>query len=181
MVVIMRFERHKMNVSVGNTVQENGASQAEGASKAVIFQPSQFPHRITISPDAIVVTSLAIIALTARFILATQLDMVTDEVVYILGGQTYLPLLEHLRIGAQGWSYNYEHPPFVKLLIGLSLEGNHIFHQPLSELLATRLPSILFGTLLVVTIYLIGKAPFGRVIALLAALCLAVSPWLVYF
>src|SRR5207302_4428922 len=37
------------------------------------------------------------------------------------------------------------------------------------------------GTILVVAIYWLGRAPFGRTIALLAALCLAVSPRLVYF
>jgi 4-amino-4-deoxy-L-arabinose transferase-like glycosyltransferase len=131
--------------------------------------------------DILVTAALALAALIPRIILATQLDMVTDEVVYILGGKIYLPLEEHLSIGARGWMYNYEHPPFVKLLIGLSLAANAHFGHPLGELFAARIPSILFGTLLAVSIYWLGKAPFGRIVTLAAALCLAFSPWLVYF
>jgi hypothetical protein len=131
--------------------------------------------------DLIIILALAIVALIPRIILARQLDMVTDEVVYITGGKIYLPLLRHLSIGASGWSYNYEHPPFVKLLIGLSLAFNTLLGHPLSELLAARVPSIIFGTLLIVALYWLGRGPFGRAVALLAALCLAFSPWLVYF
>jgi len=127
------------------------------------------------------VLGLILVALIPRILLALQLDMVTDEVVYILGGKIYFPLLTHLQIGASGWTYNYEHPPFVKFLIGFSLWLNSQAGHPLKELFAARLPSVIMGTLLVVTIYLLGRAPFGRVVALLAALCLAVSPWLAYF
>jgi hypothetical protein len=124
---------------------------------------------------------LALAALIPRVILATQLDLVTDEVVYIQAAKIYLPLLRHLQIGASGWSYNYEHPPFVKLLMGLMIYGNAALGHPLGELLAARIPSIVFGTLLVVAVYWLGRAPFGRLIALAAALCLAFSPWMVYF
>src|SRR5579859_971399 len=105
------------------------------------------------SIDLAILSLLALLALVPRVILALQLDVVTDEVVYILGGKIYLPLVRHLSIGASGWSYNYEHPPFVKLLIGLALALNTAIYHPLTELLAARLPSILFGTLLVVGLY----------------------------
>lgn len=131
--------------------------------------------------EAALVLGLILAALLPRILLALQLDMVTDEVVYILGGKIYFPLLTHLQIGASGWSYNYEHPPVVKFLIGFSLWLNSQIGHPLKELFAARLPSIVMGTLLVVSVYLLGRAPFGRVVALLAALSLAVSPWLVYF
>jgi len=137
-------------------------------------------HRST-SIELIAVICLALAALVPRLLLALQLDMVTDEVVYIPGGKIYFPLLTHLNIGASQWAYNYEHPPFVKLLIGLSLSLNAAFGHPLSELLTARIPSIIMGTLLIVALYWLGKAPFGRVVALVAALSLAVSPWLVYF
>ncbi len=150
---------------------------------------SQADHKLTNSGEQqlastlniVIFVGLALVALIPRIVLATQLDMVTDEVVYILGGKLYLPLLAHLSIGASGWMYNYEHPPFVKLLIGLVVLLNAALGHPLGELLAARIPSMLMGTLLVVAIYWLGRAPFGRVVALLAALCLAVSPWLVYF
>ncbi len=131
--------------------------------------------------NAIILIGLILAALIPRIVLALQLDMVTDEVVYILGGKIYLPLLRHLSIGASGWTYNYEHPPFAKVLMGLALAVNSLLGHPLGELLAARVPSIIMGTLLVVAVYLLGRAPVGRIVALIAALCLAFSPWLVYF
>src|SRR5206468_477162 len=47
--------------------------------------------------------------------------------------------------------------------------------------LIPRITSLLSGTALIMVIYWLGRAPFGRLVALLAALCLALSPWLVYF
>ena len=131
--------------------------------------------------DLVILVGLAFAALIPRIILALQLDMVTDEAVYIGSGKIDLPLLAHFQIGASGWNYVYEAPPLVKLLIGLSVFLNSKLPHPLGELLAARLPSILMGTLLVLGIYWLGRAPLGRVIALLAALCLAFSPWLAYF
>jgi 4-amino-4-deoxy-L-arabinose transferase-like glycosyltransferase len=131
--------------------------------------------------NAIILIGLILAALIPRIVLALQLDMVTDEVVYILGGKIYLPLLRHLSIGTSGWTYNYEHPPFAKVLMGLALAVNGLLGHPLGELLAARVPSIIMGTLLVVAVYLLGRAPFGRIVALIAALSLAFSPWFVYF
>src|SRR5207245_575363 len=93
----------------------------------------------------------------------------------------YWPLLLHLHTTSSLWSFNYEHPPVVKLLIGFAIYLNERFGNLLGVLQVARIPSIAFGTLLVVAVYWLGRAPFGRAIALLAALCLAVSPWLVYF
>jgi hypothetical protein len=131
--------------------------------------------------DGIILAGLALVALLPRVILAHELDLVTDEIIYIMAGKTYFPLLLHLHIRSNQWAFNYEHPPLVKLLIGLSLFLNAHMGSIVSELFAARMPSILCGTALIVAVYLLGRAPFGRVIALLAALCLAVSPWLVYF
>src|SRR6266700_2426497 len=124
---------------------------------------------------------LFIAALVPRIMLAHQLDLVTDEIIYIMGGKGYFPLLLHLRFRSNLWLFNYEHPPVVKLLIGLSIFLNAHLGRMLSELFAARVPSILSGTILIVAIYWLGRAPFGRLVALLAALCLALSPWLVYF
>lgn len=148
-------------------------------------QSANRPKRFSLSlPNFIewgIVLGLSIITLIPRLLLATQLDMVTDERVYIDGGKIYFPLLTHLNITSGGWTYNYEHPPFVKLLIGFVLSLNtHVGHL-FGELFAARIPSIIFGTLLVLAVYWLGRAPFGRVMALLAALSLAVSPWLAYF
>src|SRR6266852_5411357 len=131
--------------------------------------------------EGIILLGLALVALIPRIILATQLDMVTDEGTYIIGGKVYLPLVIHFRITSQRWNYNYEHPAFAKLLIGLAISLNTHLGNVFGELLVARMPSILCSTLLVLAIYWLGRAPFGRAVALLAALCLAVSPWLVYF
>src|SRR5206468_3548927 len=114
--------------------------------------------------ELILVLGLTLAALIPRILLALRLDMVTDEVVYILGGKIYLPLVQHWSIGAREWLYNYEHPPFVKLLIGLSLSLNAFFGHPLGELFAARLPSVIAGTFLIVAIYLLGRGPFGHAI-----------------
>ncbi len=131
--------------------------------------------------DAYLVFALVLVALLPRILIALRLDVVTDEIDYILAGVTYVPLLLHFNIGNSGWLYNYEHPPVVKLLIGTSIAVNTSLGHPLSELFAARIPSIISGTILVAAIYWLGQAPFGRVVAFLAALSLAVSPWLVYF
>ncbi len=153
----------------------------ETKSERIQEQLPLSPRRRITLVDGMIVLLLALIALVPRLLLATQLDMVTDEVVYILGGKIYFPLLTHLQIGSSLWHYNYEHPPFVKLLIGLALTLNSAVGHPLSELFTARLPSIIMGTVLVVAVYWLARVPFGRVVALGAALCLAVSPWLVYF
>ncbi len=131
--------------------------------------------------ERIILAGLILVALIPRIILAHQLDLVTDEIVYIMGGKTYISLLLHLRITANLWIFNYEHPPVVKLLIGCTLFLNAHLGKLVSDLFAARIPSILSGTVLIAAIYLLGRAPFGRLVALLAALCLALSPWLVYF
>jgi hypothetical protein len=157
------------------------AAEIDVSDQPQATQESATHSRFIPALDILLACILALAALIPRIILAMQLDLVTDEVVYIQAGKIYVPLLRHLQIGASGWSYNYEHPPFVKLLIGTMIYGNAALGHPLGELLAARIPSIFFGTLLVVAVYWLGRAPFGRAIALAAALCLAFSPWLVYF
>ncbi len=96
---------------------------------------------------------LFIAALVPRIMLAHQLDLVTDEIIYIMGGKGYFPLLLHLRFRSNLWLFNYEHPPVVKLLIGLSIFLNAHLGRMLSELFAARVPSILSGTILIVAIW----------------------------
>jgi 4-amino-4-deoxy-L-arabinose transferase-like glycosyltransferase len=126
---------------------------------------------------------LGLLALIPRIILARQLDLVKDEIIYIIAGKSYMPLLRHITtsIGSGGWQYNYEHPPLVKLLMGLSILINAHIGHPLNELLAARIPSIIVGVALVIVIYWLGREPFGHVVAFLAALAVAFSPWLAYF
>ena len=146
-------------------------------------EPSKkhFGRRFWPTGEGIIVLGLALVALIPRIILATQLDQVNDEGIYIVAGKLDLALMAHLRIFSPQWDFNYEHPPLVKLLIGLFIYLNAHLGHLLNELFAARIPSIISGTLLVIAIYWLGRVPFGRAVAFLAALCLAVSPWLVYF
>ncbi len=122
-----------------------------------------------------------VLSLIVRWLLGQQLDMVTDERVYISAGRLYLPLLEKLQLNDPHWNYNYEHPALVKLLIGMALQINQRLSSPLSLLIAARLPSILMGTILVGGIYWLARAPFGRTVALITALIVALSPWMAFF
>lgn len=166
-----------MDIKIDNTQKETPVSQKP---EGTLYKRFPLFYR-SISLDLLLAFGVALVSLIPRILMALQLDMVTDEVVYILGGKIYLPLLLHFNISSPQWRYNYEHPPFVKLLIGFTVAVNTKLGHLLPDLFAARLPSIVMGTLLVVAMYWLGRAPFGRVIALVAALSLAVSPWLVYF
>jgi hypothetical protein len=139
--------------------------------------------RPRISIQSLIICILGLLALIPRIILANQLDLVKDEIIYIITGKAYMPLLRHIKtsIGSSGWQINYEHPPLVKILIGLSIQINAHIGHPLNELVAARIPSIIAGVALVVVIYALGRQPFGKTVAFLAALSAAFSPWLAYF
>ncbi|GCE24586.1 hypothetical protein KDA_00700 [Dictyobacter alpinus] len=157
----------------------------DDSPQATATQPASTaltPERPTSTLDLIFFIGLAVATFIPRLILGRQLDIVTDEVVYILGGKVYLPLITHANFGSGQWiQFNYEHPPLAKIFMGFSLAFNNLLGHPFSELLAGRMPSIILGTVLVLAVYWLGRAPFGRTVALIAALSLAVSPWLVYF
>src|SRR5947209_3701443 len=155
----------------------NDSHSAATKKKQIFLQISTVPYKNrALLPfiDGIILAGLALVALLPRVILAHELDLVTDEIIYIMAGKIDFPLLLHLHFQSNLWTFNYEHPPLIKLLIGLSLFLNAHMGSILSELFAARIPSIFFGTALIVVIYRMGHAPFGRLIALLAALCLAV-------
>jgi 4-amino-4-deoxy-L-arabinose transferase-like glycosyltransferase len=171
-----------MDITTGETEIKDSAPDAlEASRQPVEHSKNYFVQHFWSLGEGITLLGLTLAALIPRIILATQLDQVTDEGTYIIAGKIDLALITHFRIIANQWNFNYEHPPVVKLLIGLAIYLNAHLGHLVGELLAARTPSILSGTFLVIAIYWLGRAPFGRVIALLAALCLAVSPWLVYF
>ncbi len=170
--------------SLTGTVAQDGLRQQE----TVVEQPAGQPQgslgrkpRYLRAVDGCMLAGVAIVALIPRIVLARQLDLVTDEAIYIIAAKMDFPLLLHLNFTSAGWNYNYEHPPFVKLLIALSLFMNARMGHVASDLGAARIPGVICGTLLIAAIYWFGRKPCGRVVALLAALCLAFSPWLAYF
>jgi Dolichyl-phosphate-mannose-protein mannosyltransferase len=171
-----------MDVTTGDTEIKNSVPDGLETAKQPVDQSKNFlKDRFWPTGEGMIVLGLALVALIPRILLATQLDQVTDEGIYIVAGKLDFALITHLRISSPQWDFNYEHPPVVKLLIGLFIYLNAHLGPLLNELLAARIPSIVSGTLLVIAIYWLGRVPFGRAVALLAALCLAFSPWLVYF
>lgn len=85
---------------------------------------------------------------------------VSDEEVYIASGFLYAN-------GASPTEYNFQHPPFIKYLFGLSAK---YFNLPL-------LPNILFAGLLLLEVFLLGKLIFrSEVVGLLSSLLLFFDP-----
>jgi 4-amino-4-deoxy-L-arabinose transferase-like glycosyltransferase len=176
---------HTQHTSIEGNMQTrhgriiNDQSSQPPTSSQPVSNPTQNIHSLL---SILLLIGLAIVAIIPRLILAVQLDVVTDEVVYLFAGKVYWPLLTHLDIGSKQWtSLNYEHPPLVKLLFGSSIALNATLGHPFGELFAGRIPSVIMGTVLVLAVYRLGRAPFGHTIALIAALALAFSPWLCYF
>src|SRR5947209_9727063 len=71
------------------------------------FSPDEWPFLVL----------LAIIAFIPRLILALQLDVNTDEPIYVTAGNWYILLIKQLNISSPNWLYNNEHPAFAKLLM----------------------------------------------------------------
>jgi hypothetical protein len=85
---------------------------------------------------------------------------VSDEEIYIASGYLYAN-------GAKPTDYNFQHPPFIKYLFGLS---SKYFNLPL-------LPNIIFGAILLFEIYILGDLIFKKkLIGLLASLLLLIDP-----
>ncbi len=144
-------------------------------------QNLSFSHHFSLPySEQLLAGLLALAAFIPRLILARQLDVSTDEPIYIMAGRGYVDLIRTLDFSSSRWLYNNEHPAFAKLLMGLFiaiLTKLGFIHT----LLAARLPSVLLSTLLIVAIYLLARGPLGRTVALLAAGGLAFSPWFAYF
>lgn len=85
---------------------------------------------------------------------------VSDEEIYIASGYLYSK-------GAKPTGYNFQHPPFIKYLFGLSTK---YFNLPL-------LPNIIFAGILLIEVYLLGQLVFkNQFIGLLASLLLLIDP-----
>lgn len=86
--------------------------------------------------------------------------IVSDEEIYIASGYLYAN-------GASPTEYNFQHPPFIKYLFGLSAK---YFNMPL-------LPNIFFAGLLMLEVFLLGKLIFkSEFVGLLSSLLLLFDP-----
>ncbi len=86
--------------------------------------------------------------------------MVSDEEIYIASGYLYAN-------GAKPTDYNFQHPPFIKYLFGMSAK---YFNLPL-------LPNIIFGAILLFEVFHLGSLVFkNRLIGFLASVLLLIDP-----
>ncbi len=82
--------------------------------------------------------------------------IVSDEEIYVASGYLYA-------VGSSPIDYNFQHPPFIKYLFGISAK---YFNLPL-------LPNIVFGLILLLEIYLLGVLVFkSHLVGFLASLAL---------
>jgi 4-amino-4-deoxy-L-arabinose transferase-like glycosyltransferase len=132
-------------------------------------------------PDLALTLLLFLLALLPRWILLHQLDLVTDEAVYVPVGRLDVSLLAHGRLLDPAWLVNYEAPALPKLLMGLSAALAGLSQPSLALVQAARIPGVIFSALALALLYPLGRPIFGRWPALLGALCLALSPWYSYF
>ncbi len=131
--------------------------------------------------DLSLMVGVFVVALIPRWILLHQLDIITDESVYVPVGWLDVSLLAHGQIFSSSWLVNFEAPPLPKLFMGLA-EGLAGYTQPsLATVQAARVPGAIVSSLTLALLYPLGKPIFGRWAALLGALCLALSPWYSYF
>lgn len=85
---------------------------------------------------------------------------VSDEDIYIASGFLYAN-------GASPTEYNFQHPPFIKYLFGISAK---YFNLPL-------LPNLIFAVILLVEVFLLGKLVFkNEFVGLLSSLLLLFDP-----
>lgn len=131
--------------------------------------------------DWFITALLAMGAFVPRYLFAVKLDVSTDEPIYTIAGNIYISLIRDHNLNSIRWTYNFEHPAFAKLLMGLSVFIAKQYLHSNQQLLAARIPEVVLGSGMIVAIYLLGRAPFGRGVSLLAAMCLLVSPWVIYF
>src|SRR6266567_2345567 len=128
-----------MDIKTSATEINNSAPDGLETPKQPIDQSKNFLiRRFWPTGEGRIVLGLAIVALIPRIVLATQLDQVTDEGIYIVAGKLYFALITHLRISSPQWYFNYEHPPVVKLLVGLFIYLNAHLGHLLNELQAAR-------------------------------------------
>ncbi len=166
--------------STGSLLDEQNPPGAR-AKKVAEARGISLPQNLSLPHvDLFLSTLLALTAFIPRLMLARQIDVSTDEPIYIIAGTRYITLIQSANFTSVRWLYNNEHPAFAKLLIGLFV--NVLTKLALTHsLVAARLPSVLLSTALIVAVYLLARAPLGRTIALVAAGGLAFSPWFAYF
>lgn len=160
--------------------------------------------------DSIIACAIGLLVFTQLMWSLEKVGIGRDEGIYMNAAQTYWHWAEGAdfkwsRMRQQKWlddhyGYNWEHPPLVKQLAGLSWRLFHrcncteqhglhrIAHRGhryekkhktlglLSEIQAFRLPTVILSSILAALIYLFGAAAFSRLAGLTAALLYITMP-----
>ncbi|MEM4648250.1 MAG: glycosyltransferase family 39 protein [Candidatus Pacearchaeota archaeon] len=116
--------------------------------------------------------SLAIRLILFKYYMAFK-PFFGDEVVYVKAGRLYI---NHFLEGHQGLDkclqYNYEHPMFAKMLIGLSL---YLLSPVFGENFAARFVGILTGALTSAILCYLGGKLWNPRLGLFSGLCLSLD------
>ncbi len=165
---------------------------------------------MTPANDRLIATLIFLIVTGVSLAFSTKQGIHRDEAYYMDAGERYVTYYEHALTGVLKnplsdvsirpyWSYNREHPPFLKTLYGISWRllhhctcakdrrwhppvarlqsGRHATLSLLSEVTAFRLPAMAFFGLLCALVYLFFVAALGsRLGGLAAALLMFAQP-----
>jgi 4-amino-4-deoxy-L-arabinose transferase-like glycosyltransferase len=130
----------------------------------------------------IVPASIFLATLLPRLQLASSLDLVTDESVYIPTGVIDVQLLRAHDLNSILWLQNYEAPALPKLIIGLgAMFGVNQYGVATGWLFGARLPAAWLSALSLVAVYFLARPIFGWRASALGTFALALSPWLAFF
>ncbi|MBS7642911.1 MAG: glycosyltransferase family 39 protein [Candidatus Bathyarchaeia archaeon] len=135
-----------------------------------------------ITRKVIVAISMLLISIALRLYLIDETSIMPDEPIYVEAGRRYVDGFGRMDFRYDIWSYNAEHPPIAKLLIGLTqLSFCHILGGDTHALyLSSRISSVIAGSLIPLSIYLLGSPIYGELTCLIAGLAIALSPWMIY-
>src|SRR5215831_6175514 len=104
-------------------------------------------------PDLMLTLLLALVAFLPRWVLIHQLDIVTDEAVYVPVGRLDVSLLAHGRLLDPAWLTNYEAPALPKLFMGLAAALGGFVRPSFGMVQAARLPGAIISSLALALLY----------------------------
>ena len=126
-------------------------------------------------------------AFLLRYSLIELSEVGTDETIYIHAGIEYIKNLYHLETRWDYWTFNCEHPPLAKYIIGIILLPFYIPDEKIGwparwiYVLPVRLTWALIGSLMVVIVYFLGKEYKGFKLGLLASMFMLFNPLSLFY
>lgn len=129
-----------------------------------------------------VALALFAVSITIRFYFIDETSIMPDEPIYVEAGRIYLEGFSKLDFSYDTWRFNAEHPPVAKLLIGLTRLAFHgMLGGDIHALyLSARIASVIVGSLIPLSIYILGSPIYGETVCFITGLAIALSPWMIY-